>query len=462
MLRKAVVGLLITCACLAPSVSLSQATSNVRIDSIANQAMLSSGAPSVSIAVVKNGALFYTQAYGFAKLEPRVAANADMRYAIGSISKQVTATAVLLLQQEGKLKLDDPVSKYISGLTRGNDVTIRMLLSHTSGYQDYWPQDYLMPSMLVPTSPQGIVDVWAKKPLDFEPGSSWQYSNTNYTIAGMIVEKASGMPFFQFVRTRVLEPLGLTSARDFDANPRVAEPSGYLRYALGPLRPAPDAGAGWAFAAGPLAMTARDLAKWDLCLIQHCLLAAESYRELERVAVLKSGAGTTYALGLAVTTQNGRLLLEHSGGVSGFTSENMVFPDDSVAIVVLTNQDASPAASAIANGIEQVLFTTEDKLAENRTAQAKAIFEGLQRATIDRSLFTSNANFYFSDQALKDFQSSLASLGAPTGFEQTRTGLRGGMRGRAYRVTLPNRTLMVITREMPDGKLEQYQVLPMG
>jgi len=270
------------------------------------------------------------------------------------------------------------------------------------------------------------------------------------------------MPFFQFVHTRILQPAGLTSAADFDVNPRGATATGYIRYGLGPLRPAPDAGAGWMWAAGELAMTASDLAKWDICLIRHCLLSPQSYRELEREVVLNNGAGTGYALGLDVGMQSGRFTIEHSGEVSGFTAENIVFAEDSAAIVVLTNQDAAPAASAIANQIAQTLFTSEDKLAESRTAQAKAIFEGLQRGTIDRSLFTSNANFYFSDQALKDFQSSLGPLGAPTSFVQTRTALRGGMTYRSYRVTFPNRTLRVWTYEMPDGKLEQYQVAPTG
>jgi hypothetical protein len=109
-----------------------------------------------------------------------------------------------------------------------------------------------------------------------------------------------------------------------------------------------------------------------------------------------------------------------------------------------------------------MLFTSEDKLADSRTAQAKAIFAGLQNGTIDRSLFTSNANFYFSDQALKDFQSSLGPLGAPTGFVQRGTSLRGGMTYRSYRVSFPNRAVRVWTYELPDGKLEQYQVAPIS
>jgi D-alanyl-D-alanine carboxypeptidase len=433
-----------------------------QVDAIANQVLQSTGVPSASVAVVKNGRVAYANAYGAAKLDPRVAATPDLRYAIGSISKQFTAVAILLLQQDGKLKLDDPVSRFIPGLMRGNEVTVRQLLSHTSGYQDFWPQDYVMPGMLQATTPQAIADAWAKKPLDFAPGSRWQYSNTNYTLAGMVVEKASGMPFFQFVRSRILVPAGLTSAMDFDVSPRAANTTGYVRYGLGPLRPAPDAGPGWMWAAGELAMTAKDLATWDINLIRHGLLTPASYRELEREVVLNNAAGTSYALGLDVGMQGDHFMLEHGGEVSGFTAENMVFPDDSAAIVVLTNQDAAPASGAIANQIATALFATDDKLAASRTAQARAIFDGLQRGTVDRSLFTSNANAYFSDQALKDFQSSLAPLGTPTGFVQTRQSLRGGMTGRSYRVTFPNRVLRVWTFEVPDGKLEQYQVAPVG
>ncbi|MDQ6769587.1 MAG: beta-lactamase family protein [Gemmatimonadota bacterium] len=446
----------------AQSVTTPDAALAAKVDSIANQVLQTTGVPSASVAVVRHGRLAYTNAYGAASLEPRVAATPNMRYAIGSISKQFTAAAILLLQQEGRLSINDPVSKFIPGLTRGNEVTVRQLLSHTSGYQDFWPQDYVMPMMLSATTPQSIADRWGKQPLDFDPGTRWQYSNTNYTLAGMVVEKASGMPFFQFVRTRLLQPVGMNSARDFDVNPRTVDATGYLRYGLGPLRPAPDAGAGWMWAAGELAMTPRDLAAWDISIIRHSVLKPESYRALTTDVGLKNGAATGYGLGIDVAMQRGRFMLEHSGEVSGFTAENIVFPDDSVAIVVLTNQDAAPAAGAIAAQIAQSLFATEDARTTSTTARARSIFEGLQRGTVDRSLFTSNANAYFSDQAIKDFASSLAPLGAPTGFVQAGRADRGGMVLRSYRVSFPNRTLRVWTYEMPDGKLEQYQVAPQG
>src|SRR6185312_7811630 len=135
-----------------------------------------------------------------ARLDPPTPATSAMRYSIGSISKQFTATAVLLLAERHKLSLDDKIAKWLPDLTRANEVTLRQVLSMTSGYQDYWPQDYVMPPMLQPTTARRIVDEWAKKPLDFEPGTKWQYSNTNYVIAGMIVEKVAGMPLVDFLR----------------------------------------------------------------------------------------------------------------------------------------------------------------------------------------------------------------------------------------------------------------------
>src|SRR5271157_1239153 len=328
------------------------------IDDIARQILATTGVPSSSLAVVKDGEIAYLQAYGNARLDPPTPARPEMRYSIGSISKQFTAAAILMLAEEGELSLDDPVSKYISGLTRGNEVTIRELLSHTSGYQDYWPQDYVMPMMLKPVTPGEILDRWARIPLDFNPATKWQYSNTNNAIARVIVEKASGMPLWTFLGKRVFTPLGMKSIADTNekALPQT-DPGGYFRYALGPLHPAPKEGKGWMFAAGELAMTPDDLARWDISMIQRTLLKPASYKEMETVVLLKNGAPTRYGLGIEVSMVDGHRMLEHSGEVSGFTAENIVLPDDKIAIVVLTNQDAAEAAPEIGNEIRTVLLT---------------------------------------------------------------------------------------------------------
>ena len=385
-----------------------------KIDKVATDTLARTGVPSASIAIIKDGQIAYVRAYGDARLEPKTPATPQMRYSIGSISKQFTAAAILLLQEQGKLSLDDKVSKYVPDLTRANEVTIRQLLSHTSGYQDYWPQDYVMPGMLKPTNAQQIMDMWGKKPLDFDPGTKWQYSNTNYVIAGVIVEKVARMPLLQFLQQKVFAPLGIKSIFDTDSGPLTEnDPRGYLRFALGPLRPAPKEGKGWMFAAGELAMTAEDLAKWDLSVINRSVLKPASYREMETDVLLKNGLDTHYGLGVDVNQQSGHRAISHGGEVSGFTATNTVFPDDRAAVVVLTNQDAASASGAIAGGIGALLFATNDPATPAKLEQAKKIFADLQQGKVERLLFTDNANFYFSEDALKDFQAGLGPLGPP-------------------------------------------------
>ena len=430
-----------------------------KIDKAAQDVLTHTGVPGASVAIVKDGAIAYVQAYGSARLDPDTPARPEMRYSIGSISKQFTAAAVLLLQEDGKLSLNDKLAKYLPNLTRSNEVSIRQLLSHTSGYQDYWPQDYVPPFMLQPITAEKILDLWARKPLDFDPGTRWQYSNTNYVIAGLIIEKVSGMPLLQFLQKRVFAPLGMKSVMNIDQDKLGdTDAAGYMRYALGPPRVAPKEGKGWLFAAGELAMPADDLARWDVSIISQKLLKPDSYREFETEVLLQNGLGTQYGLGIDVSTQSDRRALAHGGEVSGFTSQNIVFPDDRVAIVVLTNQDAARAAAEISRQITTLLFNHEDPAAVAKNEQARKIFEGLQHGAIDRSLFTENANSYFNQQALQDFASSLAPLGMPQEFVQTRQALRGGMTLRVYQLKFAKQMLRVWTYAMPDGKLEQYQV----
>jgi CubicO group peptidase (beta-lactamase class C family) len=426
------------------------------IDKAVGEILAKTGAPSASIAVVKDGKIAYLHAYGNAHIDPPRAATTDMRYSIGSISKQFTTAAILMQQEEGRLSLDDKVVRWFPDLTRAGDVTIRQLLSMTSGYQDFWPQDYVMPDMLKPVTAQEIMNAWGRKPLDFEPGTKWQYSNTNYVIAGAIVEKVAGVPLLDFLQRRIFGPLHMTTVFNTDEAPlRAEDPMRYLRYAVGPLRPAPKEGKGWMFAAGELAMTARDLALWDISMIDQTILKPQSYRAMETEVQLASGVGTRYGLGLSIGMSDGRRFLSHGGEVSGFTATNTTYPDDRAAVVVFTNMDATGASSQIAMRIGNFLFATTDSAT---TTLAQKIFEGLQKGEIDRSLFTSNANAYFSDQAVKDYASSLGPLGKPQEFTQASQSLRGGMTLRRYRIRFPNKTLNVTTFWMPDGKIEQFQI----
>ncbi len=429
-----------------------------KVDAAAQQVLSATGVPSASVAVVQDGRIVYLQGYGDARIEPRVAAKAEMRYSIGSISKQFTAVAILMLAEQGKLSLDDPVARFIPDLTRAKEVTIRQVLSHTSGYQDYWPQDYVPPFMLQAITADKILDLWARKPLDFDPGTQWQYSNTGYVVSGLIVERASGTPLLEFLSKHIFERLGMKSVMNIDQQ-RLTETdaTGYTRYGLGPLRVAPKEGRGWLFAAGELAMPAEDLAKWDISVIDQTLLKPASYRELETSIVLKNGVATNYGLGIGVQREFSRRTLEHGGEVSGFTSANFVFPDDRAAVVVLTNQDAVGASEEIAKKIAPLLFTQEDTTKDE--AQARAIFEDLQNGRINRALFSDNANAYFSEQALKDLASGFAGLGAPQSFTQSRRSERGGMTFRLFVANFAKQNLQIWQRTLPDGKIEQYQVM---
>src|SRR5215469_13666760 len=409
-----------------------------QVDHIAAGVMQQRGVPSASVAVVKGGKLVYSHAYGNAHINPDKAAAPEMRYSVGSISKQFTAAAILILQEQGKLSLDDAVGKYVPGLTRGDEVTIRQILSHTSGYQDYWPEDYLMTPMMKPTTAQSIIDTWAKKPLDFEPGTQWQYSNTNFVIAGMIVEKVSGKKLMDFLAEHIFHPLGMKSVWDTDQEKLTqTDATAYIRAALGPLRLAPKEGRNWMFAAGELAMTAHDLALWDESLIARSILKPESYKEMFTEVKLKDGKGSHYGLGVDVLQHDGKLEIEHSGEVTGFVSDNIVLPDDGVAVAVVTNHMAS-GAGQIASLVADTMVGKKLSPVEEQTL---AMYRGLQKGEIERSVLAPNLNDYFDAQTVADFKNSLGPLGEPLTFQQTRESLRGGMTLRRFRIVYPTRRL---------------------
>ncbi len=431
-----------------------------KIDSAVKQVMEKTGVPSASVGIVQGGKVVYTAAYGQARLSPALAASPEMHYAIGSISKQFTTACILLLAEEGKLTLDDPVSRWFPELTRANEVTVRNLLTHTSGYEDYAPQDYTIPAWTKAAKPLDVVHEWAGKPLDFDPGTKWQYSNTNFVIAGLIVEKASGTPFWQFLETRVLQPAKLKNVLNLDTDRARMEPEGYMRNALGPLRPAILEAPGWYFADGELSMPVETLLEWDISVMNQTLLKPASYAAFETEMKLKDGTGTHYGLGVDVSVRDGHRVVSHTGEVGGFVAANAIYPDDKLAIAVLTNQEASPAASAILRAITPLLLPTSvvpDHTAAE--AQVKAVLAGLQQGKIDRSLFTADCNFYFSPETIGDFQTSLSPLGDVRTVTQMSEQLRGGMTFRTFMVAFGGGTnVLVTTYTTTDGKLEQFLV----
>jgi D-alanyl-D-alanine carboxypeptidase len=424
-----------------------------------SDALKKTGAPSISVVIIQDGNVAFSKAFGKADLASNRAAETGTRYAVGSISKQFTVAAILLLQEEGRLSLDDKVGKFFPDLTQANQITIRQILSHTAGYEDFAPQDYLIPEWTHPTTSAVILEKWARKPLNFDPGTRWQYSNTGYVLAGSIVEKASGKPLVAFLREKILDPLGMASAGD--CNDRsAADATAYTRFALGSPRPVGREAKGWYDGAGELCMAAPDLAKWDLAFLQHKILSPGSYEQFTREVPLQNGDATHYALGLSVRDFHGIPTLTHGGEVSGFLAQDEMFPTRRGAVIILSNEDGISLIEPLGAELAQLVFLPSQP-AESAadTARVRAVLEDLRRGKVQADQLTENLRGYFTPEALQDIRTSLAGLGPLKSVTRSNEALRGGMTYRSYRAAFAKKTVGLSVYVTPDGKFEQFMVV---
>ncbi|MCC6926457.1 serine hydrolase domain-containing protein [Novosphingobium sp.] len=452
---------------LQPAAALAQPLATeqvVRIDTAAREALETTGIPSVQVAVVRDGELVYTKAWGKAS-ETIPEATPALPYQIASNSKQFLAALLLMLENDGKLDLDDKVSKWLPELPGGERIAVRQLLSHTSGLQDFWPQDYSFQAMEQPVEPMDIVRRWGFKPLDYEPGTRWQYSNTGYVVAGIIAERAGGAPLWKQFEERIFNPLGIRPYAIDDTN-GAAFPQGYHRNALGPVRPAKPAAHGWLWAAGELSMTAEELAEWDIARINRTLLPKEDWEEMERPVRLADGTSNGYGLGVYTRTVNGRRAVNHGGESVGFLSQNTVWVDDRVAVVVLTNGDFAGVQEDLTDKIAAIVLPKAQQAdigETGREADARATLAALRAGKLDPAKFTDNARYYFSAETLGDYSQSLAPLGTLTAIEILRPPrLRGGFVNRVYKLKFAKKELTLITYAEPgaQGRWEQFIVTP--
>ena len=306
--------------------------------------------------------------------------------------------------------------------------------------------------MTKPTTPSALIQDWAKRPLDFAPGSDWQYSNTGYVLAAEVVERASGEKFFDYLQNHLFTPLRMMHVADYALPGTAQDPLGYTRHGLGPVRSAPKESAGWLFGAANLAMSPSDLALWDISLIDRRLLTPHSYAIEFAPVVLHDGGAIPYALGLDVEHIQGRLRIGHSGGGSGFLADNRVWPEQRAALVVFTNNDwASPAELT-----DRLAFLVlRPSPAE---ARARAVFAALQSGSIDRGLFTAIGNFYMTPAVLDDLHASLGGLGPARVIELEQESKRGGMVTRHWKILCPHDRLEALERGYEGGKLEEFLV----
>ncbi len=424
------------------------------IDAVANETLRTSGVPSASIAIVRDGEIAYAQAYGMARRGVR--ATTETRYAIGSISKQFTAAAILLLAEDGRLTLDDRIDPYVPTLTRGRDISIRQILSHTSGYRDYWPQDFVPDLMTRPTNAQATLTRWARIPLDYEPGAEYRYSNTGFTIAGLIVEKVAGAPLHQVQQQRIFNRLAMTGVTEIDSGPLTGpvDSQGHARWAGGPVRPAVKEGRGWLYAIGELAMRPTDLALWNISLMKGTLLKPASLSAMTTSVTLTNGNPANYGAGLDVRTINGKRVWSHGGAVSGYLANNAIYVDENLAITVLTNGEFGGVQDALAARLGFLLREQPPKVIAARDMLAQ-----FQRGEIDRARFTANGNAYYDAAALRELSRALRPLGPARLIRLEADRLRGGLTLEVYAVTFAERRATIVARADPaTGKYEQFVV----
>lgn len=295
--------------------------------------------PGALIAVASRGDIVYLQEYGMANVELDVPVSAQTVFEIGSISKQFVSAAAMLLVEEGKLNLDDPIHQYLPDLpSEWLGVTMRQLLNHTSGIPDYEEiRSYDVYRFRL--TPEEVVQIAHSRPMDFAPGTGWYYSNTGYFLASMIVERIEGRPLGQVLETRIFSPLGMTQTGMADPETIIRHrAAGYWVNKAGKLINRNPTETSSTLGAGGLVSTAHDLAKWDAALYGDELLSKRSRETMWTSAVLPGGEDTEYGLGWRVTPYNGLRSQNHSGQVAGFVANFARFPDQDTAIIVFMNR----------------------------------------------------------------------------------------------------------------------------
>lgn len=319
-----------------------------RIDSLATGFLSATHTPAVSVAVLRGADTLVMKGYGDASIGARRAATASTVYRIGSITKQFTSAAIMRLAERGKLSIDDPMSKYLPDVpTHGRTITIRRLLNHTSGVHNYTAEAAWRPRWAEDMTPREIVAFVDHDSLDFTPGDAWSYSNTGYVLLGMIIEKVTGEPYATYLQHDLFTPLGLRQTSYCPSRP--TDPSfadGYSSQG-GTVKPAEFLSMTQPFSAGALCSTVRDLVIWQRALAGGRVVNANSYALMTTPDTLNDGKRLTYGFGLSVGRLGAHRSIGHSGGVNGFTTASMYFPDDSVNVAVFSNSDRGPDPLAL-------------------------------------------------------------------------------------------------------------------
>ena len=313
-----------------------------------------------AVLVARGDKVLFSKAYEFANLEWRIPNTTTTKFRIGSVTKQFTAAGVLLLEERGKLKLDDPVTTYFPDApVIWHNITLAQLLSHTSGVPNYTESTDMVKFSARQMTPTEIVNTVRDRPLDFLPGEKMRYSNTGYVLLGMAIEKASGMTYEKFLQENFWTPLGMkNTGYDHYETLIPQRASGYARAPGGP-RNAFYTDMSTPFSAGALYSTVEDLLIWERALFGKKVLSEAS---LQKMTTPSKG---DYGFGLFIHTVSGHKVIEHGGGISGFNSHLTYFPDEQIVVVALSNMsggadEVAGKLSSLALG-EAVILPSERK-----------------------------------------------------------------------------------------------------
>jgi D-alanyl-D-alanine carboxypeptidase len=306
--------------------------------------------PGAAAIVIQDGKVVLRKGYGMANLELGVPMAPDMVFELGSVTKQFTAAAILLLQERGRLRVEDEITRYLPDFpTHGRTITIENLLTHTSGIPSYTGLPEWYSRIREDLKPADVIALFKDKPLEFDPGERWVYDNSGYFLLGAIIEKVSGKSYERFVEEEIFQKLGMTHSRyghPEEIVPRRA--SGYSKNDQG-FRNADFISMSQPYAAGSLMSTVDDLAIWDRALGGEALLKKASLDRMFTAYRLKSGLSTHYGYGMGVFDFEGRRILQHGGDINGFTTDVTRVPEDHLFIAILSNNDASdPRPDAVA------------------------------------------------------------------------------------------------------------------
>ncbi len=303
-----------------------------------------------SVLAARQGNIVFSGAYGFANLEHRVANKVTTVFRIGSVTKQFTAAAILLLEEDGRLSANDAVRRHITEAPAAWDgITLHHLLTHTSGIASFTSLPDYASTMMLPSEPAKTIARVRDLPLEFVPGSKYAYCNSGYVLLGLVVERLAGTSYGEFLASRIFSPLGMNQT-GYDSTSGIClnRAQGYSVRREGPVNAA-YVNMTVPHAAGGLVSTVGDLFAWDRALARGQILSGESRRRLVTPAL------EGYAYGWAIGAKEGRTRISHGGGIDGFVCEFARYPDDDSCVINLSNRDWVPA-SVINHDVSAILF----------------------------------------------------------------------------------------------------------